>query len=123
MPPDLSKTTKVEHLCLQINLKIVFEVCFFNAGLYRYNGFQMEDTWPQTIRIATNIKCPIVVTSYTAYEAPLDISRLILESSRRINVILPPTLNPFASKKPERNFISDEEAPLMFKNYYCFLVE
>ncbi|XP_014097389.2 uncharacterized protein [Bactrocera oleae] len=98
-------------------------ICFFNAGLYRYNGFQMEDTWPETIRIATNIKCPIVVTSYTAYEAPLDISRLIQESSRRINVILPPTLNPFASNKPERNFISDEEAPLMFKNYYCFLVE
>ncbi|XP_039966178.1 uncharacterized protein LOC120778451 [Bactrocera tryoni] len=98
-------------------------ICFFNAGLYRYNGFQMEDTWPETIRIATNIKCPIVVTSYTAYEAPLDISRLIQESSRRINVIMPPTLNPFASKKPERNFISDEEAPLMFKNYYCFLVE
>uniref|UniRef100_A0A0A1X0N1 Zinc finger MYND domain-containing protein 17 n=1 Tax=Zeugodacus cucurbitae TaxID=28588 RepID=A0A0A1X0N1_ZEUCU len=98
-------------------------ICFFNAGLYRYNGFQMEDTWPETIRIATNIKCPIVVTSYTAYEAPLDILRLLQESSRRLNVILPPTLNPFASKKPERNFISDEEAPLMFKNYYCFLVE
>ncbi|CAD7006307.1 unnamed protein product [Ceratitis capitata] len=98
-------------------------ICFFNAGLYRYNGFQMEDTWPETIRIATNLKCPIAVTSYTAYEAPLDISRLMQESSRKLNVVLPPILNPFASQKPERNFISDEDAPLMFKNYYCFVVE
>ncbi|XP_053955000.1 uncharacterized protein LOC128861113 isoform X7 [Anastrepha ludens] len=98
-------------------------ICFFNAGLYRYNGFQMEDTWPETIRIATNIKCPIVVTSYTEYESPLDISRLVQESSRHLNVVLPPTLNPYASKKPERNFISDEDSPLMFKNYYCFVIE
>ncbi|XP_067648596.1 uncharacterized protein [Eurosta solidaginis] len=98
-------------------------ICFFNAGLYRYNGFEMEDTWPETIRIATSIKCPIVVTSYTEYEAPMDISRLMQESSRCLNMVMPPTLNPFASKKPERNFISDEDAPLMFKNFYCFVVE
>ncbi|XP_016965000.1 uncharacterized protein LOC108034578 isoform X2 [Drosophila biarmipes] len=98
-------------------------VCFFNSGLYRSTGFALEDTWPDTIQAALNIKCPIVVTSYTKYEAPLDMAHFINQSNRHINVVLPPTTNPFSSEKPERNFISDNEAPFMFKNFYCFVVE
>ncbi|XP_016933461.3 uncharacterized protein [Drosophila suzukii] len=98
-------------------------VCFFNSGLYRSTGFALEDTWPDTIQAALNLKCPIVVTSYTKYEAPLDMAHFINQSNRHINLILPPTTNPFSSEKPERNFISDNEAPFMFKNFYCFVVE
>lgn len=83
----------------------------------------MEDTWPETILTASQLKVPVVVTAYTEYEMPLDLSRFLQESNRHLNVILPPHLNPFASVKPERNFISDDEVPLMFKNYYCFVVE
>ncbi|EDW79899.2 uncharacterized protein Dwil_GK17770 [Drosophila willistoni] len=98
-------------------------VCFFNSGLYRSTGYALEDTWPDTIQASLNLKCPIVVTSYTKYEAPLDMSQFINQSNRHLNIILPPTTNPFASEKPERNFISDQEAPFMFKNFYCFVVE
>ncbi|XP_037955530.1 uncharacterized protein LOC119685343 [Teleopsis dalmanni] len=98
-------------------------ICFFNAGLYRSTGFQMEDSWPETIDAAVNLKCPIIVTSYTAYESPLDMKQILQDSGRCLNIILPPTINPFASTKPERNFISEEDAPLIFKNYYCFVVE
>ncbi|XP_044317513.1 uncharacterized protein LOC108045951 [Drosophila rhopaloa] len=98
-------------------------VCFFNSGLYRSTGFALEDTWPDTIQAALNIKCPIVVTSYTKYEAPLDMVHFINQSNRHLNVVLPPTTNPFSSEKPERNFISDDETPFMFKNFYCFVVE
>lgn len=119
--PDLSRFYAWKYLK---SIKIVFiAVCFYNAGLYRATGYQLEDTWPETIVAASNQNCPVVVTSYTAYEAPLDLSRFMQESNRRINVAFPPIVNPFSSEKPERNFISEEDAPLMFKNYYCFVLE
>ncbi|KAL7734981.1 hypothetical protein ACLKA6_011246 [Drosophila palustris] len=98
-------------------------VCFFNSGLYRATGYALEDTWPDTIQASLNLKCPVVVTSYTKYEAPLDMSHFINQSNRHLNVVLPPTTNPFGSEKPERNFISDDDAPFMFKNFQCFIVE
>jgi len=113
--------------CFIVNFGITYPflhtVCFFNSGLYRSTGFALEDTWPDTIQAALSLKCPIVVTSYTKYEAPLDMAHFINQSNRHINLILPPTTNPFSSEKPERNFISDNEAPFMFKNFYCFVVE
>ncbi|KAH8270272.1 hypothetical protein KR018_006446 [Drosophila ironensis] len=98
-------------------------VCFFNSGLYRSTGYALEDTWPDTIQASLNLRCPMVVTSYTKYEAPLDLVHFVNQSNRPLNVVMPPTINPFASEKPERNFISDNEAPFMFKNFYCFVVE
>lgn len=68
------------------------------------------------------MKCPIGVTAYTEYESPLDFLRFIREAQQTVDIILPPVRNPFASKKPERNFISDNEAPFIFKNFYCFLI-
>ncbi|XP_030570961.1 uncharacterized protein LOC115770035 isoform X1 [Drosophila novamexicana] len=97
--------------------------CFFNSGLYRATGYALEDTWPETIRATLNLKCPVVVTSYTKYEAPLDLSHFLNQSNRQLSVVLPPTTNPFGSEKPERNFISDDDAPFMFKNFQCFVIE
>lgn len=123
--PDLGN---VEYFIISypiINFGFPFRslVCFFNPGLYRTTGFALQDTWPETIRATLNLKCPVVVTSYTKYEAPLDMSHFLNQSNRHLNVVLPPTTNPFGSKKPERNFISDDDAPFMFKNYQCFVVE
>ena len=97
-------------------------ICFFNAGLHQ-TGYNGMDTWSKTIKCATNTKCPIVVTSYTEYGSPLDLACLKEESSRPLEVVQQPTLNPFASKRPERNFISDEIAPLIFKNFFYFVVQ
>jgi hypothetical protein len=37
------------------------------------------------------------------------------------NVMIDPKNNSFASVRPDRNFISDDEMPLLFKNY-CYLL-
>ncbi|KAH8370432.1 hypothetical protein KR093_003449, partial [Drosophila rubida] len=109
--------------CVQSSFKSPDLVCFFNSGLYRATGYALEDTWPDTIQAALNLKCPMVVTSYTKYEAPLDMKQFLNQSNRHLNVVLPPTTNPFGSEKPERNFISDDDAPFMYKNYQCFVVD
>ncbi|XP_058980020.1 uncharacterized protein LOC131803082 [Musca domestica] len=98
-------------------------VCFFNAGLYRSTGFNMEDTWPETISAAAKLHVPIVVTAYTEYESPLDLERFLEESNRDMKLLEKPSENLFSSFKPERNFISDDEAPFMFKNYYSFVLQ
>ncbi|GLV45714.1 uncharacterized protein CBL_02734 [Carabus blaptoides fortunei] len=96
-------------------------VCAFNPGLHRCTGFNQDDTWPQTIRAAVSSTCPFIFTAYTAYEAPLDLKR-VQESCAHVHIIQPPIQNPFASLKPDRNFISDHEAPLIYKNYYMSIV-
>ena len=129
VPPQLlisSRTLEILIPFLLVVEKIyyfIFVVCFFNAGLYRSTGYNMEDTWPDTIFAASNLQVPIVVTAYTEYESPLDMTRFSEVCQRKLRLVQSPSENPFASVKPERNFISDDEAPLMFKNYYCFVVE
>ncbi|KFB37740.1 hypothetical protein ZHAS_00005053 [Anopheles sinensis] len=98
-------------------------ICFFNPGLHRFTGYAGLDSWPQTIRTASDAGCPMLVTAYTELESPLDLERLQRESSRALKVIRPPSVNPFGSKRPDRNFISDETAPMIFKNYFYFVVQ
>ncbi|XP_035794021.1 uncharacterized protein LOC118467535 [Anopheles albimanus] len=98
-------------------------ICFFNPGLHRTTGYAGIDSWPETIRAATEPGCPILVTAYTELESPLDLDRLQRESVRPLNIVQEPAVNPFGSKRPDRNFISDETAPMIFKNYYHFIVQ
>ncbi|XP_049539497.1 uncharacterized protein LOC125953767 [Anopheles darlingi] len=98
-------------------------ICFFNPGLHRTTGYAGIDTWPETIRAATEPGCPILVTAYTELESPLDLDRLQRESVRPLKIVQEPAVNPFGSKRPDRNFISDETAPMIFKNYYHFIVQ
>lgn len=65
----------------------------------------------------------MLVTAYTELESPLDLERLQRESTRALQVVQPPTVNPYGSKRPDRNFISDDTAPMIFKNYYYFIVK
>ncbi|XP_053661503.1 titin homolog [Anopheles marshallii] len=98
-------------------------ICFFNPGLHRTTGFAGLDSWPTTIHAATEAGCPMLVTAYTELESPLDLERLQRESTRTLQIVQPPSVNPFASKRPDRNFISDDTAPMIFKNYYYFVVK
>uniref|UniRef100_A0A182YJD2 MYND-type domain-containing protein n=1 Tax=Anopheles stephensi TaxID=30069 RepID=A0A182YJD2_ANOST len=98
-------------------------ICFFNPGLHRTTGFAGLDSWPTTIRAATEPGCPMLVTAYTELESPLDLERLQRESTRTLQIVQAPSVNPFASKRPDRNFISDDTAPMIFKNYYYFVVK
>lgn len=121
--PDLSKSLRTRNKDQHNNRSVfLFPVCFFNPGLYRSTGFNGDDTWPETIRSAAAQRVPIVVTSYTEVEAPRDLERLQREAAKcELSLVLAPHVNPFASQRPERNFISDEVAPMIFKNYYCFV--
>lgn len=87
------------------------------------NGY---DTWSETIKVASQSDCPLVVTSYTEFESPRDLDRFKHETAnhaKQMDLIYGPSLNQYASQRPERNFISDELVPLIFKNYFCFVLK
>lgn len=96
-------------------------ICLFNPGLYRETGFEGKDTWPETIREFCKTKVPVCVTSYTKQEIPREMIRI--KSIADVETILEPRRNPFASIKPDRNFVSDDTAPLIYKNYYLAIVK
>lgn len=96
-------------------------VCLFNPGLYRQTGFNGNDTWPLTIKKFTNLKIPVLITAYTEREIPQDIATI--KSLSNIQVIMEPQKNPFASLKPDRNFVSDDAAPLMYKNQFLSIIK
>lgn len=95
-------------------------VCLFNPGLYRETGFESRDTWPETIREFCKTGAPVCVTSYTKHEIPREMARIT--SIADTETILEPRRNPYASIKPDRNFVSDDTAPLIYKNYYLAVV-
>lgn len=84
-----------------------------------YNG---KDPWPRTINCILKQKIPFLVTSYTLNELQRDLSRVKECSEIDLKVIIEPKFNCFASVRPDRNFISDDEMPLLFKNYCYMLV-
>lgn len=89
-------------------------ICLFNPGLYRSTGFAGQDTWLETIRVINKSKAIVVATAYTEYEMPKDIERI--RSVGDIEMFVEPQKNPFASVRPDRNFVSDESTPLIYKN-------
>lgn len=95
-------------------------VCLFNPGLYRETGFEGRDTWPETIREFCKTQVPVCVTSYTKHEIPREMIRI--KSIIDVKTILEPEKNPFASIKPDRNFVSDDAVPLIYKNYYLAII-
>lgn len=126
--PDLSKFLTDILPSTSSKISTSFSVCYFNPGLYRMTGFSGMDTWPETVESSLKLNCPIVVTSYTEFESPLDFAQIERFSksagrNKPLEIIQPSAVNPFASQRPERNFISDDVAPMIFKNYYYFVVQ
>ncbi|XP_072946308.1 uncharacterized protein [Epargyreus clarus] len=99
-------------------------VCAFNPSIQRSSIYNGKDTWPTTISCILKLKTPFIISSYSLNELYRDMRR-IKECSDLSGVtfktIIDPKSNPFASVRPDRNFITDEEIPLLFKNY-CFAV-
>ncbi|XP_017879387.1 uncharacterized protein LOC108624515 [Ceratina calcarata] len=96
-------------------------ICAFNPGLYRKTGFGGRDTWFETIREFCGKLKPVAITSYTADEMVWEMARI--GSVAEIDVILQPRLNPYASIKPDRNFVSDDTNPLIYKNFHIAIVK
>lgn len=96
-------------------------VCFFNPALHR-PGFRGFDTWPKTIQAAVDTSAPVLVTSCTENESLLDLQTVEKVTASDIDILQMTRLNPFSSTRPERNFASDDTAPIMFKNQFYFVV-
>ncbi|CAH2057924.1 unnamed protein product, partial [Iphiclides podalirius] len=96
-------------------------VCAFNAGVHRSLMYHGSDVWSSTINCVLKQKVPFLITAYTLEELMRDLECAKSYAEVDYKLISEPRLNPFASVRPDRNFITDEETPLIFKNY-CFSV-
>lgn len=97
-------------------------ICAFNPGLYRTTGHSGCDTWPVTIKTMFSVmKIPIVLTAYTKAESELDLQRV--KTIQTINIVKGPCKNPFSSLKPSLNFITEDETPVIFKNFYYTIIK
>ncbi|XP_063370683.1 uncharacterized protein LOC134659003 [Cydia amplana] len=97
-------------------------VCAFNPSIQRSSAYNGKDTWPATINCILKLKSPLAITSYTLSELTSDLLRIQECATVRYNVLCAPRNNCFASVRPDRNFISDDEAPLLFKNHCVTVV-
>ncbi|XP_041972515.1 uncharacterized protein LOC121728407 isoform X1 [Aricia agestis] len=95
-------------------------VCAFNPSIERSSIYNGKDSWPSTTQCILKQKVPFIITSYTLEELKRDLERV--EQFGDIKSILEPKPNPFASVRPDRNFITDHEIPLLFKNYCLSMV-
>ncbi|KAH9636058.1 hypothetical protein HF086_016932 [Spodoptera exigua] len=96
-------------------------VCAFNPAIQRSSIYNGKDPWPSTIDAILKQKVPFIITGYTITELHKDCIRIKECSETGFNFIAEPKYNNFASVRPDRNFISDDEMPLLFKNY-CFAI-
>ncbi|XP_059056036.1 FK506-binding protein 5 [Achroia grisella] len=142
LPLDLLQKIKLCEECQQYKRRMLFNfedkktyheyydsidfatpdiVCAFNASIQRSSTYNGTDSWPSTINCILKLKTPFVLTSYTLDELRRDLTRIEEVSGFELNLVAEPRRNPFASVRPDRNFITDDEMPLLFKNY-CFSV-
>nr|XP_049706087.1 titin isoform X1 [Helicoverpa armigera] len=96
-------------------------VCAFNPSIQRSSVYNGKDPWPSAINAILKLKVPFIITGYTITELHKDCIRIKECSETGYNFIAEPKYNNFASVRPDRNFISDDEMPLLFKNY-CFAI-
>ncbi|KAK6626699.1 hypothetical protein RUM44_009175 [Polyplax serrata] len=93
-------------------------ICALNSGMYRQCGFAGGDSWKETmVRLFTLQPAPVLVTEYTSYELKKDLEK-VENLFGKLKLLVQPGLNPYASLKPGLNVISEDETPVIFKNYY-----
>ncbi|XP_045762620.1 centrosomal protein of 290 kDa [Maniola jurtina] len=95
-------------------------VCAFNQNIHRAFAYDIE-TWPSTINSILKQRVPFVLTSYSIEELRRDLGKVRECARVDFNVVSEIKYNPFSSVRPDRNFITDHEIPLLFKNY-CFCI-
>ncbi|RVE54685.1 hypothetical protein evm_000806 [Chilo suppressalis] len=99
-------------------------VCAFNANIDRSSTYNVKpDPWPKTINCILKQRVPFLITAHTVNELNKDLARIQEYAEQKFKVIIEPRINSFASVRPDRNFITDDEIPLLFKNYcYTLLI-
>ncbi|KAM3957240.1 uncharacterized protein ACR2FA_008800 [Aphomia sociella] len=142
LPLDLLQKVKLCDDCYRNNRQLLFSfqdkktyheyydsidfispdiICAFNSSIQRSSAYNGNDPWPSTIKCILKLKTPFVITAYTQNELRRDLTRVEEICGLDVNQVAEPKRNPFASVRPDRNFITDDEMPLLFKNY-CFSV-
>ncbi|XP_026748532.2 uncharacterized protein LOC113509395 [Galleria mellonella] len=142
LPLDLLRKVKLCDDCQRSKRQIVFNfedkktyhqyydsidftspdiVCAFNPSIQRSSTYTGTDLWSSTIKCILKIKTPFVLTAYSLDELRRDLARVEEICGQDLNMVADARRNPFASVRPDRNFITDDEMPLLFKNY-CFSI-
>ncbi|KAJ0171656.1 hypothetical protein K1T71_012419 [Dendrolimus kikuchii] len=96
-------------------------ICAFNPSIQRSSVYKDLDTWPSTLNTVLRTKVPFTITAYSIAELLRDLIRVKECVDIDYKVISEAKYNSFASVRPDRNFITDDEMPLLFKNY-CFMI-
>ncbi|GBP03433.1 hypothetical protein EVAR_101798_1 [Eumeta japonica] len=97
-------------------------ICAFNPNIHRAFVCNQNDPWTSTLRVISKTRAPFCLTSYTPNELDKDLAKIKNCAQSELRVIKGPSLNPYSSIRPDRNFISDDEMPLIFKNYYYMIL-
>ncbi|XP_037092528.1 uncharacterized protein LOC119112445 [Pollicipes pollicipes] len=113
---EFQPSTSYHTYCRSPQFRPPHAICAFNAGLHRFAGHERRDTWRETLPYLVPDGVPLVLTGYTLLECPQDVARIQLE--QKVDVLLPPMKNPYRSTRPQQNFLSEHEAPVVFKNQY-----
>ncbi|KPJ03900.1 Zinc finger MYND domain-containing protein 17 [Papilio xuthus] len=94
-------------------------VCAFNPNIHRSSLYNGVEVWSSTMNCIFKQKIPFLITSSTMRELKNDLETIKKNTEVDYKVISEVKLNPFASVRPDRNFVTDDDTPLLFKNY-CF---
>lgn len=112
------------HTLLLIPSEYSYINYLFNTSYCRCTGFEGSDSWKDTIPwLFSHQSAPVLVTAYTKKEIKADLLRVRTQSRvTTIEELVEPRVNPFGSRRPLMNFVSDEITPLIFKNAYSMLL-
>ena len=93
----------------------------YNCGLHEYVGTD-TDTWLLSLPFLVKFnQTPLILTSYTSDEAYRDIERILDYRKDSLKVYLKCAKNPFASKRPYRDW-GNENCEVFFQNNFITLV-
>jgi splicing suppressor protein 51 len=96
-------------------------IVVYNCGLHEYVGTD-ADTWLPSLPFLVKFnQTPLILTSYTSDEACKDIERILDCRKNSLTVYLKCAKNPFASRRPYRDWGS-ENCDVFFQNNFITLV-
>ena len=95
-------------------------VISFNSSLYENSEIDM---WDDTLGCVKGFpNTPFIFTSYTESEIKKDLNTLEDFAQAELDVLVPPQMNPFCSLRPYRDWESENNIPVFYKNQYVSAV-
>lgn len=92
----------------------------FNSGIHEYENTQ-QDTWHDSLNdLLLYTKVPLLLTAYTEDEIIKDSQRLCLNNCKFIQK---PEKNPYANRRPMRDWCSNTRPIFYVNGYYIILIK